>query len=84
MKLRETYTCPLEIVHDMIKGKWKTIIIYLKSRQNTPTSVVDEQVGMNAAIFLFILVFFLFFTNLSLNFSRVRGIMMSTKGGFPT
>lgn len=28
MKLRETYTCPLEIVHDIIKGKWKPIIIF--------------------------------------------------------
>lgn len=28
MKLRENYTCPLELVHDMIKGKWKTIIIF--------------------------------------------------------
>jgi DNA-binding HxlR family transcriptional regulator len=28
MKLRETYTCPLELVHDIIKGKWKTIIIF--------------------------------------------------------
>lgn len=28
MKVREDYTCPLEIVHDIIKGKWKTIILY--------------------------------------------------------
>ncbi len=28
MKLRKDYTCPLEIVHDIIKGKWKTIIIF--------------------------------------------------------
>ena len=28
MKLREDYTCPLEIVHDIIKGKWKTIILF--------------------------------------------------------
>lgn len=28
MKLRENYTCPLELVHDMTKGKWKTIIIF--------------------------------------------------------
>lgn len=27
MKLREEYTCPLELVHCMIKGKWKTIIL---------------------------------------------------------
>ena len=28
MKLRENYICPLELVHDMIRGKWKTIIIF--------------------------------------------------------
>lgn len=28
MQLRTEYTCPLELVHDMIKGKWKTIIIF--------------------------------------------------------
>ena len=28
MKLRHTYTCPLELVHDMIKGKWKPIILW--------------------------------------------------------
>lgn len=28
MKIRENYTCPLELVHDIIKGKWKTIIIF--------------------------------------------------------
>ena len=28
MKIRKKYTCPLEIVHDIIKGKWKPIIIF--------------------------------------------------------
>lgn len=28
MKLRTQYTCPLELVHDMIKGKWKSIILW--------------------------------------------------------
>jgi DNA-binding HxlR family transcriptional regulator len=28
MKIRTGYTCPLEIVHDIIKGKWKTIILF--------------------------------------------------------
>ena len=28
MKIRTDYTCPLEIVHDIVKGKWKTIILY--------------------------------------------------------
>jgi DNA-binding HxlR family transcriptional regulator len=28
MKMRTEYTCPLELVHDMIKGKWKSIILW--------------------------------------------------------
>jgi DNA-binding HxlR family transcriptional regulator len=36
MKIRENYTCPLEIVHDLIKGKWKTILIF-QLRHGTQT-----------------------------------------------
>lgn len=39
---------------------------------------------MNAAIFLFIPVSLLFFTKLPLNPFRVRGIVISTRGGFLT
>ena len=28
MKLRETFTCPLELTHDMLEGKWKPIILW--------------------------------------------------------
>lgn len=28
MKLRDTYTCPLELVHDMIRGMWKPIVLW--------------------------------------------------------
>ena len=28
MKIRSDYTCPLEVVHDFIRGKWKTIILF--------------------------------------------------------
>lgn len=28
MKFRDRYTCPLEIVHDILRGKWKTVILY--------------------------------------------------------
>ncbi len=28
MKIRNDYTCPLEIVHDLIRGKWKTILVF--------------------------------------------------------
>lgn len=36
MKIRENYTCPLEIVHDLVKGKWKTILIF-QLRHGTQT-----------------------------------------------
>lgn len=28
MKVRNEYTCPLELTHDIIKGKWKPIILW--------------------------------------------------------
>lgn len=28
MKIREEITCPLEVTHDIIKGKWKPVILY--------------------------------------------------------
>lgn len=28
MKIRDAYTCPLEIVHDILKGKWKMVILW--------------------------------------------------------
>ncbi|MEG0771530.1 MAG: helix-turn-helix domain-containing protein [Clostridia bacterium] len=35
MLLRKEYTCPLELTHDMIKGKWKTIILWRLRLGNT-------------------------------------------------
>ncbi len=28
MKIRKKYTCPLELVHDIIRGKWKGVILW--------------------------------------------------------
>ncbi len=28
LKKRNNYTCPLELTHDVLKGKWKPIIIW--------------------------------------------------------
>ncbi len=28
MKIRDEYTCPLELTHDITKGKWKPIILW--------------------------------------------------------
>lgn len=32
MKIRKDYTCPLEIVHDIVRGKWKPIIFISAER----------------------------------------------------
>lgn len=37
MKMREEYTCPLELTHDAIRGKWKPIILWQLS--NSPQSL---------------------------------------------
>ncbi len=35
MKIRKDITCPLELTHDIIKGKWKPIIIWnLKEKKS--------------------------------------------------
>ena len=41
MKLREEYTCPLELTHDIIKGKWKPIIIWQLGKQNMSLSTLE-------------------------------------------
>ena len=39
MKMRNDYTCPLELTHDITKGKWKTIIIWQLGRNPEPQSL---------------------------------------------
>lgn len=41
MKIREDYTCPLELTHEMIRGKWKPIIIW--QLRTGPTSLATLQ-----------------------------------------
>ncbi|MBN1469349.1 MAG: helix-turn-helix transcriptional regulator [Fusobacteriaceae bacterium] len=44
MKLREEYTCPLELVHDMIKGKWKSIILWRLRWGKTSLSQLQKDI----------------------------------------
>lgn len=44
LKIREEYTCPLELVHDMMRGKWKPIIIF--QLRNGKCSFSDLQHGI--------------------------------------
>jgi DNA-binding HxlR family transcriptional regulator len=53
MKIRREFTCPLEIAHDMIKGKWKTIILWrLRLGNTTPTKLENDINGINQKMLL--------------------------------
>ena len=43
MKMREEFTCPLELVHDMIKGKWKPIILW---REMLKALIIMQHIGI--------------------------------------
>lgn len=44
MKLREEYTCPLELTHDMIRGKWKPIILWRLRLEPTSLSQLERDI----------------------------------------
>lgn len=44
MKIRNEYTCPLELVHDMIKGKWKPIILWRLRLGPTSLSQLEKDI----------------------------------------
>ena len=44
MKTRKEYTCPLEMTHDIIKGKWKPIILWQMSKGETSLSSLKKSI----------------------------------------
>lgn len=44
MKMRQEYTCPLELTHDCIKGKWKPIILWQLSKGGCSLSVLKKSI----------------------------------------
>ncbi len=53
MKIREEFTCPLELVQDMIKGKWKPIIIWLLRKGNYSLAALEKEIdGINQKMLL--------------------------------
>jgi len=53
MKIREKYTCPLEITHDIIKGKWKPIILWQLKYGKTSLSKLEREIqGINQKMLL--------------------------------
>jgi len=46
MKIRKEITCPLEITHDILKGKWKTVILYqLKYLERASLSELEDSIN---------------------------------------
>lgn len=45
MKIRDEYTCPLEVVHDIIKGKWKPIILWQLKYGPTSLSNLEHDIS---------------------------------------
>lgn len=44
MKMRSDYTCPLELTHDMIKGKWKPLILWQLSKGESSPSALKKSI----------------------------------------
>jgi len=44
MKIRTDYTCPLEIIHDIMKGKWKPIIIFQLRNGKVTLANLERQI----------------------------------------
>ncbi|MGL4873402.1 MAG: winged helix-turn-helix transcriptional regulator [Clostridium sp.] len=44
MKVRKTFTCPLELCFDIIRGKWKPIIIWRLRVGNTSPSKLQRDI----------------------------------------
>lgn len=53
MKLREEYTCPLELTHDITKGKWKPIILWQLGKYKMSLSQLEKDIiGINQKMLL--------------------------------
>ena len=44
MKVRASYTCPLELTHDIIRGKWKPIILWQLGKGATSLSILQNDI----------------------------------------
>lgn len=44
MKMRAEYTCPLELTHDMIRGKWKPIILWQLAKGSQSLAQLQKEI----------------------------------------
>lgn len=53
MKMREEYTCPLELTHDITKGKWKPIILWQLGKGVKSLAQLEQEIkGINQKMLL--------------------------------
>lgn len=53
MKIRNIYTCPVELVIDMLSGKWKTIILWrLRLGEQRSSSIYKDINGISEKMFI--------------------------------
>lgn len=52
LKIREEYTCPLELTHDITKGKWKPIILWQLKQSKSLTELEKSIQGINQKMLL--------------------------------
>ncbi|WP_349948345.1 helix-turn-helix domain-containing protein [Lacrimispora sp. BS-2] len=53
MKIRDEYTCPLELTHDITKGKWKPIILWQLGKGSMSLSQLEKDIkGINQKMLL--------------------------------
>ena len=53
MKIRDVYTCPLELPHDITKGKWKPIILWQLGKGVMSLSQLEKDIkGINQKMLL--------------------------------
>lgn len=44
MIVREEYTCPLELTHDITRGKWKPIILWVLGKEPLSLSQLEHSI----------------------------------------
>lgn len=53
MIIRDEYTCPLELTHDITRGKWKPIILWQLGKGATSLSQLERDIrGINQKMLL--------------------------------
>lgn len=53
MKIRDKYTCPLELTHDITRGKWKPIILWQLGNGGMSLSQLERTIqGINQKMLL--------------------------------